>query len=297
MRHVLAFLLFCGAAYSQVAPAAFSGEGTTPPPGSFEASRPGTAPISSPGNALPDLLPQPVGKPTLIGGTIARTDRVRDELTIHIFGGGNTRVLFDGRTHIYHDGQVSSVAALADGQRVYVDTMRAGRDVFARNIRILTQVSNGQSVGQVAEYNSATGELLLNDRISPQQVRIHVSPTTKLVRDGKDAGRTELRSGALVSVTFSPDGKGQSLASQIAILAAPGNGFVFAGRVTHLDMRLGLLVVEDPRDQKTYEVYFDPHNIASSDALQEGAIVEATTTFNGFRYVASNIKINSNPRP
>lgn len=296
MKYFWMLVLLSGIASAQAAPAAFSGDNnllSIPDTASFEASRVST-PAANSSSPLPNLLPTPEGKPTLIGGTIAKTDRVRDEVTVHVFGGGNTRVLFDGRTRIYRDGVAASADALQNGQRIYVDIMRAGKDTFARNIRVMSQAANGQSVGQVTSYDSASGELVLSDRISRSEIKIQVSSATKVERDGKDADRSELRSGALVSITFSPDGNGKTRAGQVAILAAPGNSFVFVGRVTHLDLRLGLLVVEDPRDQKTYEINFDPHTISASADLHEGAIVEATTSFNGSQYVASNIKVNSN---
>src|SRR5262249_46049582 len=112
MKRLWMLVLLSGVAFAQAVPAAFSGDNnllSIPDTSSFEASRVST-PAANSVNPLPDLLPVPQGKATLIGGTIAKTDRVRDEVTIHIFGGGNTRVLFDGRTRIYRDG----VAAAPD---------------------------------------------------------------------------------------------------------------------------------------------------------------------------------------
>jgi len=54
-------------------------------------------------------------------------------------------------------------------------------------------------------------------------------------------------------------------------------------------------VLVDPRDQKSYEIDFDPNAIPVSEDLREGATVEATTAFDGRRYVASAITVESRP--
>jgi len=83
---------------------------------------------------------------------------------------------------------------------------------------------------------------------------------------------------------------------QISILAAPGNTFHFAGRVASLDCTWACGSV-DPRDQKSYSIEFDPRVIQISDSLREGVMVEATTGFDGHRYVARNIQVDSTSRP
>jgi hypothetical protein len=102
-----------------------------------------------------------------------------------------------------------------------------------------------------------------------------------------------LQKGALVSVQLRPDGDGKGLAHQVTILANPGETFVFAGRVTDLDLHSGLLVLLDPRDQKTYELRFDPAAIHISNDLQQGAEVTATAGFDGSRYFAKSVTVNS----
>src|ERR1051326_394518 len=82
MKRLWMLVLLSGVAFAQAAPAAFSGDNnllTLPDNASFEASRVST-PAANSSSPLPDLLPTPEGKPTLIGGTIAKTDRVRDEV-------------------------------------------------------------------------------------------------------------------------------------------------------------------------------------------------------------------------
>ena len=51
----------------------------------------------------PILDPPPVPRTTttLVGGTITGVDRMRNRLSIHVFGGGHWQVNFDERTHIF----------------------------------------------------------------------------------------------------------------------------------------------------------------------------------------------------
>jgi hypothetical protein len=83
------------------------------------------------------------------------------------------------------------------------------------------------------------------------------------------------------------------VASKIVILAVPGTAFVFVGNVTSLDLHSGLLVLVDPRDDKRYEVSFDSARFPMSHELHEGTDLTVTADFDGARYVASKIAINS----
>ena len=68
-----------------------------------------------------------------------------------------------------------------------------------------------------------------------------------------DSG-SDLATGTLISVKFQSDNKGHGVASQIAILAAPGSAFVFVGKRCFLDLHSGQLALVDPRDEKRYDV-------------------------------------------
>jgi hypothetical protein len=295
MNRLLMLVLMAGTAWAQTGLSAFSTEGHVSSAPELQPVTPATSTGKDTSNGLPDLLPQPKGKATLIGGTILKVDRVRDQMTLNVFGGGKTKILFDTRTHIYRDGVLTSAADLQNGARVYVDTVLAGVDIFAQTIRLRTQYAAGQGSGQVASYDARAGVLVLNDTISPRQLKLRILPTTEVSREGQTASAGDLREGTLVSVTFLSDGNREPAAHTIAILAAPGNTYVFVGRVIHLDLHLGLVVMVDPRDQKTYEISFDPNFTGISDNLREGATVEATTRFDGAHYTASAIKIDSKP--
>jgi hypothetical protein len=295
MNQFLVLLMLTGMASAQAASSQFTGDGGLPP----TSVKPDTSLIAAGPNgysSLPDLLPKPQGKTTLIGGTVAKMDRVRDQIVIKVFGGGMTRVLFDSRTHIDRDDATASLNAIQNGDRIYVDTRMAGQYIFAQNIRVMTQAATGQSMGQVVSYNAKTGDLTVSDAIFPRKIALHMQADTQISRDGVNVSASELLPGSLVSLGFQ-SGRGQPVVRQITILAAPGNAFVFVGQVTHLDLHAGSLVVVDPRDEKSYDISFDPNTMNIGDDLREGATVEVTTTFNGRQYMASAIKVDSNSKP
>src|ERR1035441_9356104 len=69
--------------------------------------------VADPASLLPDLPPVPRAKATLIGGTVERLDRVRDQLTVRVFGGSRMNILFDPRTRVYRGGAEATLADLA----------------------------------------------------------------------------------------------------------------------------------------------------------------------------------------
>src|SRR5260221_8193857 len=218
-------------------------------------------------------------------------------MTFALFGGGKTRISFDARNRIFRDGDAVTANALQEGQRVYLDTKSAGNITFAGNIRVVSQAPIGETTGQIVEYDAGTGELLINDSISTGTMKLRLTSSTPISRGQNPASSSDLLAGALVTATFVSDGNERGVVRQISILAAPGNTFHFAGRVASLDLHLGVLVVVDPRDQKSYSIEFDPRVIQISDSLREGVMVEATTGFDGHRYVARNIQVDSTSRP
>lgn len=82
--------------------------------------------VADPASLLPDLPRVPAAKATLIGGTLERLDRVRDQVTVRVFGGGRMNVRFDPRTHVYRGGAEATIADLQVGQRIYLDTILDG---------------------------------------------------------------------------------------------------------------------------------------------------------------------------
>ena len=245
-----------------------------------------------PASLLPDLPALPPGKASLLGGTIQNVDRVRDLLTVQIFGGGKTKISFDTRTHIFAGNVLGSAPDLRIGDRVYVDTILDGSTVFARNIRLATNASGGRSQGVVESYRADKGELVLRDMLSPDPVQLRLTNRTQVVKGGHPASASQIVPGTLVEVDFTSQ-KDSRYAQQVSILAVPGTNFTFGGIVTSLDLHIGLLVLTSSSDHKTYEIYLDPSVISVDDQLRPGADVTTVANFDGTRYVARSLTVNS----
>jgi hypothetical protein len=247
--------------------------------------------------AVRDLPPQPKGKTTLMGGRIRVVDHVRDRLILDIFGGGHMTVLFDERTHMFSGEQPGSLDDLKEGERAYVDTTLDGKDIFARNIRVLPAVPTGQGNGQIVDYDASRRELTLRDTLSPRPVKMRLMAGVTIVRGDQAGTPADLQPGTLVTLAFVPGADKRSdrqpLVSQVSILALPGTTFFFSGQVTFLDLHRGLVVVVDPRDNKSYEVYVDANDRELARKIQEGADVMIEARFNGTHYEARNVTVNS----
>jgi Domain of unknown function (DUF5666) len=246
-----------------------------------------------PASLLPDLPPLSPAKATLIGGTIERVDRVQDKLTVRVFGGEKMKVVFDPRTRIYRDGSVGSVADLRQGDRVYVDTVLEDGTVFARNIRLKTGAPVGESQGIIASYSPDRSELTIRDLLSPHALKVRLSPSTRIVAGDRSVTSSQLVAGSLVAIKFGTERDGHNVAREVAVLAAPGASFTFAGKVTSLDLRSGLLVITSATNHKTYEIYVDPSLVPIDDSVRQGADVTVLTRFQDNRYVARSVTVNS----
>lgn len=259
----------------------------TPAPADTSAE---TAIAADPASLLPDLPPVPSKKTTLVGGTLERLDRVRDQVTVRVFGGGRVSALFDPRTRVYRGQKQVTIADLRQGERIYLDTMLDGSTVFARNIRLNSAAAAGESQGILLKYQN--DELTIRDGLSPSSVRIHLTPSTRFLRDGRNVPASTLLKGSLISVVFDSQGNGHDVAREISILALPGTRYTFVGQVVHIDLRTGLLVLNSSIDHKTYEIYLDPKT-TPDDNLQPGAEVTVIANFDNSRYAAQTITVNS----
>jgi hypothetical protein len=245
--------------------------------------------VADPASLIPEMPPVPPHKATLIGGTLERLDRVRDRATVQVFGGGRMNVLFDPRTHVYRGQKEVNITDLKQGERVYVDTILDGDEIFARNIRLSSEAAAGQSQGIVLRYRA--DELSLRDGLSPSAVKIRVTPSTKFLWAGKPVPASKLVPGSLISVDFDAHGNGHDTAREVSILALPGTQYTFMGKVLHIDLRTGLLVLNSSIDHKTYEIYLNPQG-TPDDNLQAGANVTITANFENSRYVARSLTVN-----
>jgi hypothetical protein len=121
---------------------------------------------------------------------------------------------------------------------------------------------------------------------------MHLGADARIVSGDRSVARVDLRPGALVSVTFDPAGN-TPVVRQVSILASTGETFVFVGRIEHLDLRRGLLVLVDPRDNKNYDLYFDPSAVGVTRELRQGMNVTVRANFDGQRYQSREIALNS----
>jgi hypothetical protein len=248
--------------------------------------------VADPASLIPDMPPVPSARATLIGGMVKKLDRVRDEMTISVFGGGHMKILFDPRTHIYVSGTDGKASDLHEGDRVYVDTTLDGSKIFARNIRIKSAQAEGQSQGVVMEYRADRGELTIRDALSPSPVHIRLSSSTQVKQGDRVVSINTLAPGCLIGVQFDSDRSSGNIARQISIFAMPGVPYIFTGQVTHLNLSTGLLVLTSSTDRKSYEIHFDPSTV-HDDNLRIGAMVTVVTGFDGSRYMARNLTINT----
>ena len=243
--------------------------------------------------SVSDMPPLPPGKATLLGGTISAVDHLRDRMILRVFGGGRFVVTFDERTHVYRNGKAASVDDLKNGERVYADTVLDGTQVFARSLRVGPHSAVGESHGQIVDFEPARGELTLRETISATPFRMRLAPDTVILRGDRPALPAELHPGTLVTVAFLPGGGGQAVARQISILASPGAAFVFSGRIEYVDLNRGLLVLADPSDNKSYELYVDSTVRRLIRAIPVGADVTVNATLDGGRYAVQSITRNT----
>jgi hypothetical protein len=246
--------------------------------------------VADPATLLPDPPPVPHKNATLVGGTLERLDRVRDKVTVRVFGGGRVDALFDPRTHVYRGQKEVTIADLRQGERIYLDTILDGTTVFAKTIRLNAAAAAGESQGILLNYKA--DELTIRDGLSPNAVRIRLTPSTKFVRDGRTVPASTLTTGSLISVNFDSTGNGHDVAREISILALPGTHYTFVGQVAHIDLRTGLLVLNSSIDHKTYEIYLDSRG-TPDDNLQTGATVTVVANFENSKYVARSVTVNS----
>jgi hypothetical protein len=244
------------------------------------------------------LPAMPRGKSTILGGQIGNVDPVLDELTLHIYGEHPMKILFDERTQVYRDGVHIPLSGLKPGERASVQTALEGSNVFAISIHMLSSVPQGQCQGHVLGYDPSSRELLVGSALSREPVRLFLREGAPVVRQGQpefashSEGEADLVNGALVTVNFNADEKGRAIADRVTVLAEPGADFVFSGKVTALDMPSGSMTLLDPRDQKSYQIWFNPAQLPASESVRVGAEVRVTAAYDGTRYNAVDMMRN-----
>jgi hypothetical protein len=245
------------------------------------------------------MLPAaPRGKSTILGGEVQDIDRVRDEFRLKVYGQRPIKIFFDERTQVYLDGRQIPLRDLRSNEHASVQTVLDGTDVFALSIHLLSRSPEGEYQGQVVSYNPDTRKLIVTAALSREPLALLVPSNTPIAREGQvqsplvQPQLSDLVKGTLISLAFESDGEGGGVASRIMILASPGSAFVFGGDIYSIDMHSGILVLVDPRDDKSYEIEFDSASLPTSRTLHEGDKVRVTARFDGSRYVANTITAN-----
>jgi hypothetical protein len=237
--------------------------------------------------------PLPGSKLSLVGGTVKSIDQIRDHMTLKIYGSGTMKVKFDQRTHFYRDGRETTQLAVRKGDRVYLDTQLNQGAVFAKNVHVATTTNPADASGQIVSFDARSGDMLVRDQLSGSPVKFRLAQNAAIKNGSTTGSRSDLRPGALIAVKFSPTSRGRGVADEVAIIAQPGTSFTYFGRVTHIDLRSGLLALENQADGKIYDVHFDRSTIHLPDDLTLGSVVTVLATFTGRTYDAQSIQVNA----
>jgi hypothetical protein len=232
---------------------------------------------------LPPLKPKQV---TLIGGVVISMDEVMNRMVLQPFGTKQKlRVHFDTRTRFYLEGKEITEREVKLGQRVYLDSMLNGDRVFAKSIWIRTSAESGVGRGQIMDFDPGHKVVTVLDELSNQPIRMQLTPTTTVRKGSQQGSESDLVQGALVSIEFGA----QRELRAITVLAIPGTTFVFAGRVTYVDLSQKLIAIDNQSDAKKYDVFVEAIAPSVLRQVHEGQEISVSAVFDGERYSARRL--------
>jgi hypothetical protein len=241
---------------------------------------------------LLDPPPLPHNRVTLMGGTVTKVSEIQNRITVKPFGGKQRlRMDFDMRTHIFLDGQAGSGRDLKVGQRVYLDTMQNGSQVFAKNIWIRTGYGNGNARGQILDYDSRANVLTLRDEVASQPVHFRLDPAAVIHNGSQTGSLADLKPGSLVEVSFDSGKSHSGVVRELSLLATPGSSFTFLGTITYIDLSQKLISVANQNDGKNYDIYLESLPSSILQSLHEGSEAAVSALFDGRRYVAQKVDL------
>jgi len=294
MERFLAALVLGSAAITQLAVAHAQSQRVSEP-------KPDLKSATESGN-LTVLPPAPGGKSTILGGEIRNVDPVLDQFTLKVYGQRPLKILFDERTQVFRNGTRIPLRDLHPEEHASVQTVLDGGNIFALSIHTLSQAPEGECEGAVVSYDAIARELAVRSNLSREPIKLLLRDQTQISREGQQSftaagsGVSDLVNGSLVVIRFEANGKGQAIANHVTVLARPGSNFIFSGKLSSFDMHSGVLVIVDPRDDKTYQISFDPAAIPGSGDLHVGDQIRVDATLDNGRYKATQITAQT-PQP
>ena len=239
---------------------------------------------------LLDLPELPPGTVTLIGGTVVDLDEVMNKMIVQPFGSKDKmKIAFDTRTSFFQDGKAISHKSIRQGQQVYLDTTLNGTTVFAKKIWIQTSAEGGIGRGQITDFDEGRRILTVRDELSSEPIKLQLGPNAVIRKQQKAASLADLVPGALVSVSFGP----RRDVREVTLLASPGSTFVFAGRITYLDLSRNIIAIDNRADRTNYDVSIEAIPRSIVQQLHQGSDVNVAAVFDGTRYAARDITVAS----
>jgi hypothetical protein len=299
MRKTFVFLSTAVGALLAISPAlgqsqaGFANGASTPSP-TASTSAPNAARRAEDYDPLLDLPPLKHETVTLIGGVVVRLDEVMNHMVFQPFGTKQRlQVHFDTRTHFYLDGKPITEREVKQGQRVYLDTQLNGDRVFAKTIWIRSSAESGVGRGQIMDFDPGHRVVTVRDELSNQPLKLQLAPNATIRKANQPATEKDLVQGALVDIEFGA----QRELRAITVLAAPGSAFVFAGKVTYVDLSQKLIAIDNRSDGKKYDVSTDAIAPSVLRQVREGEDVSVSAVFDGERYSARSVNLAANQSP